>query len=110
MGSAIQNNLDFFTIVKQCNAEVDFIVPFGDYLMPIEVKSGTAGCLRSLHQFLDQAPHPYAVRLYSDEVCIDTVKTTAGKPFFLLNLPYYLINKLDDYLDWFLSDVKKKSH
>jgi hypothetical protein len=89
---------------------VDFIVPFGDYLMPIEIKSGAAGRLRSLHQFIDQAPHPYAVRSYSDEVCIDTVKTTVGNPFFMLNLPYYLLNKLDDYLDWFLSEVKKKSH
>ena len=85
-------------------------MPFADYLMSIEVKSGAVGRLRSLHQFIDQAPHPYAVRVYSDEVSIDTVKTTAGKPFFLLNLPYYLINKLDGYLDWFLSEVKKKSH
>jgi hypothetical protein len=92
---------------KQSNAEVDFILPFGDYLIPIEVKSGAAGRLRSLHQFIDQAPHPYAVRFYSDEVFIDTVKTTAGKPFFLLNMPYYLIGKLDDYLAWFLSEVKK---
>jgi len=95
---------------KQSNAEVDFIVPFGDYLIPIEVKSGAAGRLRSLHQFIDQAPHPYAVRFYSEEVCIDTVKTIGGKPFFLLNLPYYLVNRLDDYLDWFLNEVKKKSH
>ncbi len=95
---------------KQSTAEMDFIVPFGDYLIPIEVNSGAAGRLRSLHQFIDQAPHPYAVRFYSEEVCIDTVKTIDGKPFFLLNLPYYLVNRLDDYLDWFLNEVKKKSH
>jgi len=95
---------------KQSNAEVDFIMPFGDYVIPIEVKSGAAGRLRSLHQFIDQAPHPYAVRFYSEEVCIDTVKTIGGKPFFLLNLPYYLVSRLDYYLDWFLNEVKKKSH
>ena len=95
---------------KQSNAEVDFLVPFGDYLIPIEVKSGAAGRLRSLHQFIDQAPHNYAVRFYSKEVFIDTDKTIRGKPFFLLNLPYYLVNRLDDYLDWFFNEVKKKSH
>ena len=86
-------------------------MPFGDYLIPIEVKSGAAGRLRSLHQFIDQAPHPYAVRFYSEEVLyIDTLKTIGGNPFFLLNLPYYLANRLDDYLDWFLNEVKKRSH
>ena len=93
---------------KQSNAEVDFILPFGDYLIPIEVKSGAAGRLRSLHQFIDQASHSYAVRFYSGEVCIDTVQTIAGKPFFLLNMPYYLVGKLDDYLAWFLTEVKKR--
>jgi len=92
---------------KQSNAEIDFIIRHEDWLIPIEVKSGAVGRLRSLHQFMDQASHPFAVRIYSDALRIDTVKTIQGKPFFLLNLPYYLAGKLDDYVSWFVDETKR---
>ncbi|GAH60545.1 unnamed protein product, partial [marine sediment metagenome] len=89
---------------KQSNAQVDYIVPFGNYVIPVEVKTGKAGRLRSMHEFIDRAPHRYAVRVYSGRLKIDIVETLKGKKFFLLNLPFYLIGRLNSYLLWFLEE------
>jgi hypothetical protein len=44
-------------------------------LIPIEIKSGSIGKLRSLQQFMEQFPHRYAIRLYPGGVEINQVKT-----------------------------------
>ncbi|MGE5343927.1 MAG: hypothetical protein ACM3SY_20845 [Candidatus Omnitrophota bacterium] len=87
---------------KQANSEVDFIIPFRQYVIPLEVKAGKAGTLRSLHQFMEMADHPYAVRLYAGPLQITEASTPQGKTFRLLNLPYFLAGKIYDYLDWFM--------
>jgi len=89
---------------KQSNARVDYVVPFDSYVIPVEVKAGKAGRLRSLHEFIDRAPHNYAVRVYSGKLKVDTVKTIKGKKFFILNLPFYLTGRLNSYLSWFLEE------
>jgi len=68
---------------KQSSAQVDYVVPFDNYVMPIEVKAGKAGRLRSLHEFIDRTSHAYAVRVYSGRLKIDTINTIKGKKFFL---------------------------
>lgn len=88
---------------KQSNAEIDYIFQFNDLLIPIEVKLGKTGRLRSLMEFIDICPHNYAVRIYSGELSIDKVKTIKGKKFFLMNLPFYLVSKIEDYLGWLIS-------
>ena len=91
--------LNYWTRVnKNATAEVDFIWNSGNNIIPIEVKAGKAGKLRSLHQFIDRAPHSCAVRVYSGKFSIEEAKTLAGKKFTLINLPFYLINKLPEYL------------
>lgn len=80
----------------------------GLLLIPVEVKSGPTGKLRSLHQFMDACAHPYAVRLFANQLSIDEVKTTSGKPFFLMNLPYFLAGKLTEYIQWFISSYAEK--
>lgn len=87
---------------RQSSAEVDLIINHGGIAIPIEIKSGATGSLRSLHQFIDACDHEFAVRMYGGELRIENTQTRAGKPFRLLNLPYYLGTKLQDYLDWFL--------
>lgn len=87
---------------KQSNAEVDFIVPYKKYVIPVEVKAGKAGSLRSLHQYVDRADHPFAVRLYAGPIDIINSKTPGGKAYYLLNLPYFLAGKIGDYLEWFV--------
>jgi len=87
---------------KQSMAEVDYVVPHQGHLIPVEVKAGKSGTLRSLHQFMDQCDHTYAVRLHAHSLAIVDVRTPAGKTFKLLNLPYFLAGQIHDYLDWFL--------
>ena len=86
---------------KESTAEVDYIYLHEGKLIPIETKSGKTGTLRSLHQFMDLAPHHLAVRFYAGEISISAVKTPLGKTFQLLNLPYYLVSQIGEYLVWF---------
>ncbi len=95
--------LNFWTRNKsQSTAEVDFVFPYNDLLIPVVVRSGEPGRLRSLHQFLDAAPHAYAVRLYAGKLAIQQTRTISGKKFFLLNLPYFLAGKIKDHLKGFI--------
>ena len=84
------------------SAEVDLVLQAGQYIIPIEVKSGKKGRLRSLHQFIERSNHPYAVRLLSNHFSVESAVTPAGVPYTLMNLPYYLASKLPQYLKWFL--------
>jgi predicted AAA+ superfamily ATPase len=89
---------------KQSSSEVDLVYTFQDKVIPIEIKSGKEGTLRSLHQFIDRSNHPYAVRIYAGEFKIDKNKTPGGKPYLLMNLPYFLGTKIPDYIQFFLSN------
>jgi len=85
------------------SAEVDFVELFDGMVIPIENKSGKTGTLRSLHQFMEIAPHRFAVRLYAGRLEITEARTPRGRSFRLLNLPYYLGTQLRNYLDWFVA-------
>jgi len=82
---------------KQSNAEVDFILQSGPYILPVEVKAAKTGTLRSLHQFVEQTNHPFAIRLWSGPLEKNELSTPGGKPYTLLNLPYFLSGKIHDY-------------
>jgi hypothetical protein len=82
---------------KQSNAEVDFLFPHGNLLLPVEVKAGPTGTLRSLHQFIDHTDHGFAIRLHAGPLRAEKAHTPAGKNFTLLNLPYFLTGLLTKY-------------
>lgn len=95
------NELSFWARDKKsASAEVDFTYIHNGHVIPVEVKSGSIGKLRSLHQFMDQAPHRWAVRLYAGEVNVHAATTPAAKQYRLINLPYYLAGHLGSYLEW----------
>ena len=83
------------------SSEVDIVYPFRNMLIPVEVKSGASGQLRSLHEFMDRCPHSYAIRIYGGKLGIDELTTTKGKTYKLLNLPYFLSSWIREYLIWF---------
>jgi predicted AAA+ superfamily ATPase len=85
---------------SQAPAEVDFVLQHGSLAVPIEVKAGAKGTLKSLHQFINRCPHGFAVRLYAGPLEIVRTKTPEGKAFSLLNLPYCLAGKLRAYIRW----------
>ncbi|MCP5051835.1 MAG: ATP-binding protein [bacterium] len=90
---------------KQSNAELDFVVPYRHYAVPLEVKAGKTGSLRSLHQFVDRSPHEYALRLYAGPLQISEVSTMEGKPFKLLDVPYFLTGKINEYIQRFVEET-----
>ena len=46
------------------SAEVDFVYLYDSKIIPVEVKSGHNAKLRSIHSFMDEAPHEWAVRVW----------------------------------------------
>jgi predicted AAA+ superfamily ATPase len=95
-------SLNFWTREKGA-AEIDFLYPFKEFVIPIEVKSGKAGKLKSLIQFMEKTNHPYAVRIYSGRSRIDQIKLPSGNFFFLYSMPYYLLSRLDEAINQFIS-------
>lgn len=87
---------------RQSSAEVDLVILHQHLAIPVEIKSGATGTLRSLHQFIDACDHGFAVRIYGGKLQLEETTTPGGKPYKLLNLPYYLGTMLSHYLDWFL--------
>lgn len=78
--------------------EIDYIIESNTRIIPIEVKSGKAGTMKSLHQFMHEKSLNYAVRLDQSPPSQQTiqVKTTQGQPvsYHLQNLPHYLCERV----------------
>jgi uncharacterized protein len=83
---------------KGAGSEVDAVLNHENFLIPVEVKSGSAGKLKSLQQFMEKAPHSFAARLYDGELSLQEAKTPSGKKFTLLNLPCFLAGRLREYI------------
>ena len=83
------------------NAEVDYVAEFGGRIVPIEVKAGRAGTLKSLHQFVFEKRVPFAIRFHADVPALQTVDTEIRRGngaervhYRLLSLPLYLVERL----------------
>lgn len=103
------SNLYFWVREKNTSsAEIDFLYTFEGKLIPIEIKSGAEGKLKSLHIFMDNVPHNMALRFYAGEIKISEIRTSNGKKYFLLNLPYFLVSQINNCLHWFKNQIKNK--
>lgn len=78
--------------------EIDFIIQQGNRIIPVEVKSGASGRMKSLHQFIFDKGLNLAVRVYNDQPKLEhlNLKTTQGNAvaYDLLSIPRYLIERL----------------
>lgn len=88
------------------NAEVDYVVEFGGRILPIEVKAGRTGTLRSLHQFAAEKHNQIAVRFHTDIPQVQTIATRArtgagsvAVRYRLLSLPLYLAERLPQIIE-----------
>jgi uncharacterized protein len=97
---------------RSSNAEVDFVVALEGQIVPIEVKAGGRGSLRSLHQFVGEKHAPLAVRFDSNPPSVQTVSATiqtgdraTGVKYRLLSLPLYLVEKVADVVSGLPSEV-----
>jgi predicted AAA+ superfamily ATPase len=79
---------------KGSSAELDYLIQHGTRVVPVEVKAGTTGTLKSLHLFMAQRKLPVAVRFSAQTPSLTEVDmlTTSGQSarYRLLTLPLYL--------------------
>jgi len=82
---------------KGSTAEVDYLIQYDGHILPIEVKAGAAGRLKSLQMFVQERRAPLALRFNSDRPSIHSTHTAiAGKkaiPFDFLSLPLYFVEQ-----------------
>jgi hypothetical protein len=75
-------------------AEVDYLIQQGTHIVPIEVKAGATGALRSLHVLMAARAWKRAVRFNADRPSVTQVSTlTSGgdrATYELVSLPLYL--------------------
>ena len=83
---------------RNSSAEVDFVIIWQGRMIPIEVKAGKVGKLKSLQLFMDESEHDIAVRIYDGLTNWEIHSTPTGKSFHLLNLNLGLCSKLLSYL------------
>lgn len=83
---------------KGAEAEVDYAFQHENQIIPIEVKAGTTGTLRSLHQFMKEKKKMLAIRVNSDFPSLGLVHVKdsfgASIEYTLASLPFYLIGQL----------------
>lgn len=93
------NDLMFWVRNKPgATAELDLVYQYKKMIIPIEIKSGETGKLKSLHLFMSKVKHQIAVRIYSGVLKIDEIKNKDVK-YTLISLPFYLISKLEIILE-----------
>lgn len=85
------------------NAEIDYVLQHANQVIPIEVKAGSTGSLKSLHLFMGLKKYPLAVRINSDfpSRCQVDVKDHLGKAiqYQLLSIPLYLTEQIHRLID-----------
>lgn len=95
-----KENLFFWVRDKKgADAEVDFVWIQNSQVIPIEVKTGHNSKLASLHVFMDECPHNFAIRVWNNPFSVDDVKTRNGKQFRLVNLPFYYVGIIDEVVN-----------
>jgi uncharacterized protein len=83
---------------KDASAEIDYVIQHGSKVIPIEVKAGKAGALKSLHRFMYLKKLSLAVRINSaaPQLSVVDVRDTQGNAvsYQLRSIPFYLISEL----------------
>jgi len=82
---------------RQSAAEIDYVVSVGSEIIPIEVKAGKSGRLKSLHVFLKEKRRAFSLRFNTDIPSLlntSAVLTTGeSMPYCLLSLPLYMVGQ-----------------
>jgi len=91
---------------RSSNAEVDFLAVSNGRILPVEVKAGKAGTLKSLHRFIHDKQQGLAVRLDLNLPSQQTVDmrfrlgtSSEHVQYNLLSLPLYMVEQLPRLLE-----------
>lgn len=90
---------------KNANAEVDYLCAHGNNIIPVEVRAGTWGSLKSVQVFLAEKKRTLAARFNMDRPSKGSFSTDIGGKtgvknisFTLLSLPLFLAGQTDRLL------------
>lgn len=75
-------------------AEVDFVTTVGSTIIPLEVKAGATGSLRSLHSFLAEKKGKLGVRISEHLLTLHDN---------IVSIPFYLLSRLDQLVSQAIS-------
>jgi len=103
VGQALLNSLDsheqpflhyWAREQRSSSAEVDYIIAGMSKVIPVEVKAGKSGSLKSLHVFLKEKKSNFAVRFNADQPSLmhasHQLPDKSVKDYDLLSLPLYM--------------------
>ncbi|MFI0399782.1 MAG: ATP-binding protein [Thiolinea sp.] len=85
----------------EAQAEIDFLYTLGNEIIPIEVKSGRSGTIKSLQSFVIKKQADRAIRISSNKPLREQLLARLDEKqhsFTLLNLPFYLVNRIEQFL------------
>jgi uncharacterized protein len=85
---------------RNANAEVDFVISRHGDILPLKVKAGKTGTLRSLFQFLLDKERQRAARVHLRPSVLEDIRLPGdeSRTVQLLSLPLYLAGQLDRLL------------
>ena len=83
---------------KNSNAEVDYVLQVGTRVVPIEVKAGAPGSLRSLHVMVAEKGLDLGVRVGPGALQLTDVATSTAvggkRTFRLLSVPFAMVSEI----------------
>jgi predicted AAA+ superfamily ATPase len=85
------------------SAEIDYVLEHNGEIIPIEVKSGSTGSLKSLHYYMHHKQRKVAVRINDDLPSITEVNvklpTQESVSYTLISIPFYLTGQMFKFLE-----------
>jgi predicted AAA+ superfamily ATPase len=98
----IEPELYYWLREEKGSSEIDYIIQNGPRIIPVEVKAGTAGSLKSLHFFMGLKKLKIAYRINSDlPSYVDVpIKDPTGNDlkYTLFSIPFYLMGQMERLL------------
>ncbi len=102
----IESNIYYWMREKRNSAaEIDYVIQSGNQIIPIEVKAGKTGTLKSLQIYVTEKKLKKAIRFNADlpsSVQVDTSikinKRMEKVNFQLVSLPFYFVQEFDRFL------------
>ncbi len=91
---------------RNAQAEIDYLIQANNQIIPVEVKTGKTGTLKSLHVFITEKKKDKAIRFNTDVPSLTHIKTSINidktlkeVKFQLLSLPLYLASEYERLLN-----------
>lgn len=92
---------------RAANAEVDYVLARGTQIIPVEVKAGKSGSIKSIFQFAADKKVPLAIRFDLNPPSLQRISHKQNRPTIgsedlnltLLSLPLYMVGQISRLLD-----------